>query len=63
MYYTRFLEQYKENGSFSDTDLLDHLGPVMLLTSQLTFLGLCLQSLDDRLSFLLGVMKILSTMN
>ncbi|XP_025095043.1 nuclear pore complex protein Nup85-like [Pomacea canaliculata] len=35
----KFLEQYKENGSFSDTDLLDHLGPVMLLTSQLTFLG------------------------
>ncbi|KAL8565032.1 hypothetical protein ACOMHN_003408 [Nucella lapillus] len=35
----RFLEEYKESGSFSHLDLLDHMGPTMLLTQQLTFLG------------------------
>ncbi|XP_076457331.1 nuclear pore complex protein Nup85-like [Babylonia areolata] len=35
----KFLEEYKEAGSFSHLDLLDHLGPTMLLTQQLTFLG------------------------
>ncbi|KAK7506744.1 hypothetical protein BaRGS_00002219 [Batillaria attramentaria] len=35
----RFLQEYKEHGRFSHVDLLDHLGPTMLLTKQLTFLG------------------------
>lgn len=35
----KFLHEYKEHGSFSHLDLLDHMGPTMLLTQQLTFLG------------------------
>ncbi|KAK7111394.1 nuclear pore complex protein Nup85-like [Littorina saxatilis] len=35
----KFLQDYKENGNFSHLDLLDHMGPTMLLTQQLTFLG------------------------
>lgn len=40
----RFLKDYCERGSFSDLDLIDNLGPSMLLSDRLTFLGKkCLQ--------------------
>ncbi|XP_034960334.1 nuclear pore complex protein Nup85 [Zootoca vivipara] len=35
----RFLKEYCERGSFSDLDLIDNLGPSMLLSDRLTFLG------------------------
>ncbi|XP_066442218.1 nuclear pore complex protein Nup85 [Eleutherodactylus coqui] len=35
----RFLKDYYEQGSFSDLDLIDNLGPAMLLSDRLTFLG------------------------
>ncbi|XP_029456419.1 nuclear pore complex protein Nup85 [Rhinatrema bivittatum] len=35
----RFLKDYCERGSFSDLDLIDNLGPAMLLSDRLTFLG------------------------
>ncbi|CAH2302430.1 nuclear pore complex Nup85 [Pelobates cultripes] len=35
----RFLNDYCERGKFSDLDLLDNLGPTMLLSDRLTFLG------------------------
>ncbi|XP_024069892.2 nuclear pore complex protein Nup85 [Terrapene carolina triunguis] len=35
----RFLKDYCERGSFSDLDLIDNLGPSMLLSDRLTFLG------------------------
>ncbi|XP_062495846.1 nuclear pore complex protein Nup85 isoform X1 [Pezoporus occidentalis] len=34
----RFLKDYCERGSFSDLDLIDNLGPSMLLSDRLTFL-------------------------
>ncbi|KAK2173727.1 hypothetical protein NP493_851g01059 [Ridgeia piscesae] len=34
-----FLNEYTESGHFSSLDLLDNLGPAMLLCSKLTFLG------------------------
>ncbi|XP_019745339.1 nuclear pore complex protein Nup85 [Hippocampus comes] len=35
----RFLQDYCSRGSFSDLDLIDNLGPAMLLSDRLTFLG------------------------
>ncbi|GAA6085571.1 nuclear pore complex protein Nup85 isoform X1, partial [Tachysurus ichikawai] len=35
----RFLQDYCTRGSFSDLDLIDNLGPAMLLSDRLTFLG------------------------
>ncbi|XP_026076510.1 nuclear pore complex protein Nup85-like isoform X1 [Carassius auratus] len=35
----RFLQDYCNRGSFTDLDLLDNLGPAMLLSDRLTFLG------------------------
>ncbi|XP_045841516.1 nuclear pore complex protein Nup85 isoform X2 [Meles meles] len=35
----RFLKDYCERGSFSDLDLIDNLGPAMMLSDRLTFLG------------------------
>jgi len=35
----RFLQDYCAKGSFSDLDLIDNLGPSMLLSDRLTFLG------------------------
>ncbi|KAM8946149.1 nuclear pore complex protein Nup85 isoform 2-T2 [Pelodytes ibericus] len=35
----RFLKDYCERGKFSDLDLIDNLGPAMLLSDRLTFLG------------------------
>lgn len=35
----RFLKDYCERGIFSDLDLIDNLGPSMLLSDRLTFLG------------------------
>ncbi|XP_053309489.1 nuclear pore complex protein Nup85 [Spea bombifrons] len=35
----RFLKDYCERGKFSDLDLIDNLGPTMLLSDRLTFLG------------------------
>uniref|UniRef100_A0A8B9Q0D3 Nuclear pore complex protein Nup85 n=1 Tax=Apteryx owenii TaxID=8824 RepID=A0A8B9Q0D3_APTOW len=35
----RFLKDYCEKGCFSDLDLIDNLGPSMLLSDRLTFLG------------------------
>ncbi|XP_066471180.1 nuclear pore complex protein Nup85 [Tiliqua scincoides] len=35
----RFLKDYCERGTFSDLDLIDNLGPSMLLSDRLTFLG------------------------
>eukprot|EP00076_Gallus_gallus_P027549 XP_015150887.1 nuclear pore complex protein Nup85 isoform X1 [Gallus gallus] len=35
----RFLKDYCERGYFSDLDLIDNLGPSMLLSDRLTFLG------------------------
>ncbi|XP_073721294.1 nuclear pore complex protein Nup85 [Misgurnus anguillicaudatus] len=35
----RFLQDYKNKGSFTDLDLLDNLGSAMLLSDRLTFLG------------------------
>ncbi|CAL1529891.1 unnamed protein product [Lymnaea stagnalis] len=35
----RFLTEYCEKGKFSHLDLIDHLGPSMLVTNSLTFLG------------------------
>ncbi|XP_075702838.1 nuclear pore complex protein Nup85 isoform X2 [Rhinoderma darwinii] len=35
----RFLKDYCELGRFSDLDLIDNLGPAMLLSDRLTFLG------------------------
>ncbi|XP_055877804.1 nuclear pore complex protein Nup85-like isoform X1 [Biomphalaria glabrata] len=35
----RFLNEYCEEGKFSHLDLIDHLGPSMLITNSLTFLA------------------------
>lgn len=35
----RFLQDYCVKGTFSDLDLIDNLGPAMLLSDRLTFLG------------------------
>uniref|UniRef100_A0A672GZ40 Nuclear pore complex protein Nup85 n=1 Tax=Salarias fasciatus TaxID=181472 RepID=A0A672GZ40_SALFA len=35
----KFLEDYSARGAFSDLDLIDNLGPSMLLSDRLTFLG------------------------
>ncbi|XP_059163857.1 nuclear pore complex protein Nup85-like [Physella acuta] len=35
----RFLTEYCEQGKFSHLDLIDHLGPSMLISNSLTFLG------------------------
>lgn len=35
----RFLQDYSARGTFSDLDLIDNLGPSMLLSDRLTFLG------------------------
>ncbi|CAH1795134.1 unnamed protein product [Owenia fusiformis] len=35
----RFLDEYTENGGFSNVDLIDNLGSEMLLSNRLTFLG------------------------
>uniref|UniRef100_A0A3Q2Q8P3 Nuclear pore complex protein Nup85 n=1 Tax=Fundulus heteroclitus TaxID=8078 RepID=A0A3Q2Q8P3_FUNHE len=35
----RFLQDYCTKGTFSDLDLIDNLGPAMLLSDRLTFLG------------------------
>lgn len=35
----RFLQDYCNKGTFSDLDLIDNLGPAMLLSDRLTFLG------------------------
>uniref|UniRef100_W5N743 Nuclear pore complex protein Nup85 n=1 Tax=Lepisosteus oculatus TaxID=7918 RepID=W5N743_LEPOC len=35
----RFLQDYCDRGTFSDLDLIDNLGPAMLLSDRLTFLG------------------------
>ncbi|XP_056304610.1 LOW QUALITY PROTEIN: nuclear pore complex protein Nup85 [Danio aesculapii] len=35
----RFLQDYSNKGSFADLDVLDNLGPAMLLSDRLTFLG------------------------
>ncbi|XP_075033956.1 nuclear pore complex protein Nup85 [Mixophyes fleayi] len=35
----QFLKDYCERGRFSDLDLIDNLGPAMLLSDRLTFLG------------------------
>ncbi|XP_057201223.1 nuclear pore complex protein Nup85 [Triplophysa rosa] len=35
----RFLQDYRNKGSFTDLELLDNLGPAMLLSDRLTFLG------------------------
>uniref|UniRef100_A0A8C1RE16 Nuclear pore complex protein Nup85 n=1 Tax=Cyprinus carpio TaxID=7962 RepID=A0A8C1RE16_CYPCA len=35
----RFLQDYSNKGFFTDLDLLDNLGPAMLLSDRLTFLG------------------------
>uniref|UniRef100_A0A8C8DTC1 Nuclear pore complex protein Nup85 n=1 Tax=Oryzias sinensis TaxID=183150 RepID=A0A8C8DTC1_9TELE len=35
----RFLQDYCAKGTFSDLDLIDNLGPAMLLSDRLTFLG------------------------
>uniref|UniRef100_G3SRA8 Nuclear pore complex protein Nup85 n=1 Tax=Loxodonta africana TaxID=9785 RepID=G3SRA8_LOXAF len=35
----RFLKDYCERGCFSDLDLIDNLGPAMMLSDRLTFLG------------------------
>ncbi|XP_062614852.1 nuclear pore complex protein Nup85-like [Saccostrea cucullata] len=35
----KFLLEYSENGEFTNLDLIDHLGPSMLLSNRLTFLG------------------------
>jgi nuclear pore complex protein Nup85 len=37
--YFRFLSEYNEQGYFSNLDLIDNLGPSMLISSRLTFLG------------------------
>ncbi|XP_052373712.1 nuclear pore complex protein Nup85-like [Oncorhynchus keta] len=37
--YLRFLQDYCAKGTFSDLDLIDNLGPAMLLSDRLTFLG------------------------
>lgn len=36
----RFLQDYCTRGTFSDLDLIDNLGPAMLLSDRLTFLGM-----------------------
>lgn len=35
----RFLQDYCARGTFSDLDLIDNLGPSMLLSDRLMFLG------------------------
>lgn len=35
----KFLLEYSESGEFTNLDLIDHLGPSMLLSNRLTFLG------------------------
>ncbi|KAL4240413.1 Nucleoporin nup85 [Mactra antiquata] len=35
----KFLMEYNENGQFSNLDVIDNLGPNMLISSRLTFLG------------------------
>lgn len=40
----RFLQDYSIKGSFTDLDLLDNLGPAMLLSDRLTFLGTILET-------------------
>lgn len=39
LYSLRFLQDYCSRGTFSDLDLIDNLGPDMLLSDRLTFLG------------------------
>jgi len=36
----RYLMEYSNSGRFRNLDLIDNLGSTMLMTSQLTFLGL-----------------------
>ena len=38
--FLRFLQDYCARGTFSDLDLIDNLGPAMLLSDRLTFLGM-----------------------
>lgn len=42
----RFLRDYCERGCFSDLDLIDNLGPAMMLSDRLTFLGESLWALS-----------------
>lgn len=44
----RFLRDYCERGCFSDLDLIDNLGPAMMLSDRLTFLGESLGALSLR---------------
>lgn len=39
IHFFRYLTEYSQGGQFSNLDLLDNLGPAMLLSSRLTFLG------------------------
>jgi len=38
--FARYLMEYSNSGRFRNLDLIDNLGSTMLLTPQLTFLGL-----------------------
>ena len=40
----RFTDEYFAKGEFSDLDLIDHLGPSMLLCDRLTFLGMAIKA-------------------
>ncbi|XP_030893292.1 nuclear pore complex protein Nup85-like isoform X1 [Leptonychotes weddellii] len=50
----RFLKDYCERGSFSDLDLIDNLGPAMMLSDRLTFLGESLGSQPQTFGIVVG---------
>lgn len=47
----RFLQDYCIRGTFSDLDLIDNLGPAMLLSDRLTFLGMNIRRAELLLDF------------
>ncbi|XP_011897922.1 PREDICTED: nuclear pore complex protein Nup85 isoform X6 [Cercocebus atys] len=51
----RFLRDYCERGCFSDLDLIDNLGPAMMLSDRLTFLDLALWSSSESALNALGL--------
>lgn len=36
----RMLSEYAQNGTFSNIDVIDYLGPTILMSERLTFLGI-----------------------
>ncbi|MGH0171128.1 UNVERIFIED_CONTAM: hypothetical protein FKN15_060250 [Acipenser sinensis] len=51
----RFLQDYCARGTFSDLDLIDNLGPAMLLSDRLTFLGTYFTNKSSSLVFLFRI--------